>query len=554
MSDDDAPPSTRRVNTDGTAEALDGPISLIDTLAPTTRLPDDSRESSPGAEARRLTKAQTKLSVEGHLARRKYAEWQQERFPSDVVSTPTQEDPGKRPGISRTPSSQRLLASRTVQPDESEATDFAAQNGSESRQQVSADRHVSKRRPKPQPSETDILYENQRGMFFFGIPLYSHSSLLNFDPAAWQTKDLKDSAVNITNAQVPDPSWEWKMKSWHVDMSYDVDEEGWQYSFSFGRKWAWHGNHPWFHSFTRRRRWLRTRVSRKGYKQGKEGTMLAAHQLAGDYFTIHPQRDRSPVTTMANGSARARDSFVSQRTSTTAEEPPEDLGSIRSLLRALRLGHIDREKIEAVKKFVETGGEELAYLREHVPEIMSFLVFQTSKRQLLGFLQESAHNAQEHRNEHEAENKPEKEAETRRIDNLLNAVRAVEAEIKALEYWSDRTDAMQTSDEGNRKSEAQGDNAYDGASTAPTENDPVSKIKSISDKAELEFDPTHSALSPVDSGQTRNDRVSLDEKGKGKAIDIEERPKDFNGVSVRDHSDRGMPAETLFVPDEKRDE
>ena len=554
MSDGDAPPSTRRVNTDGAAEALDKPISLIDTLEPPTRVPDDSRESSPDAEARQLTKNRTNLSVKGHLARRKYAKWQQERFPSDVAFTPTQEEPGKRPGISRTPSSQRLLASGNVKPDESEATDFAAQNGSESRRRVSADRHVSRRRPKPQPSETEILYENQRGMFFFGIPLYSHSSLLNFDPAAWQTKDLKDSAMNITNAQVPDPSWEWKMKSWYVDMSYDVDEEGWQYSFSFGRKWAWHGNHPWFHSFTRRRRWLRTRVRRKGYKQGKEGTMLAAHQLTGDYFTIHPQRDQSPATTVVNGAARARDSFDSQRTSATVEEPPEDLRSIPSLLRALRLAHIDREKIEAVKKFVETGGEELAYLGEHVPEILSFLVFQTSKKQLLGFLQESARNAQNHRDEHEAESKPENEAETRRIDNLLNAVRAVEAEIKGLEYWSDRTDASKTSDEGKGKSEALGGNGYDGASTTPTKNDPVGKIRGIPEKAELEFDPSHSALSAEDSEQSPNDRVSSEEKDKGKAIDTEEHPRDVNGVSVRDPSDRSMPAETLFVPDKKEDE
>ena len=106
----------------------------------------------------------------------------------------------------------------------------------------------------------NVLYENQRGSFFCGIPLYSSNSLLNFDPAGWQTSPFQDSPMNITNSQLPDPSWEWVWRTWYVDMSYDVDEEGWQYSLSFRTGIAWHGNHPWFHSFVRWRRWLRKRV------------------------------------------------------------------------------------------------------------------------------------------------------------------------------------------------------------------------------------------------------------------------------------------------------
>lgn len=79
-------------------------------------------------------------------------------------------------------------------------------------------------------SHIDILYENQRGWFIFGIPLFSNKALWNLriDPAPWQDAKFRPSAVNITNAQVPDPSWVWDWNSWYVDMSLDVDEEGWQ--------------------------------------------------------------------------------------------------------------------------------------------------------------------------------------------------------------------------------------------------------------------------------------------------------------------------------------
>jgi len=107
--------------------------------------------------------------------------------------------------------------------------------------------------------QVDILYENQRGFFLCGIPHFSSNSLLNFDPSPWLDGQFKPSAVDITNAQVPDPNWEWSSRTWYVEMSHDVDEEGWEYSFWF-KNCSWHGTRPWFHSFVRRRRWLRQRV------------------------------------------------------------------------------------------------------------------------------------------------------------------------------------------------------------------------------------------------------------------------------------------------------
>jgi len=388
-------------------------------------------------------------------------------------------------------------------------------------------------------------------LFFFGIPLYSHSSLLNLDPAPWITKDLKDSAVNITNAQVPDPSWEWAWKTWYVDMSYDVDEEGWQYSFSFGRKWSWHGTHPWSHSYVRRRRWLRKRIRQHGATtKGKEGTMGAGHVLSGDYFTIHPKRDRSPASTLAT---TARMSHLSHENTADLDDASEEIKNVPNLFKSLRRANVDREKIDAVKKFVEHGGEELVYLEEQIPEIVSFLVFQTSRRQLLELLKHAADKAQKHRDEHDANDNPEGEAEKSRIDNLLKAVGAANEQIRGLEYWSDRKHALKTSDEPDGKSKAEKEiSAFDGASTVPTEDNPVDEIRGISEKAEVEHDPTPSAVHP---GNDVLDSASAESKGKGKAQEPDEEHDALaqnSGTTVREPSDR-MPADSLMVHDTKEE-
>lgn len=61
-------------------------------------------------------------------------------------------------------------------------------------------------------SVIDILYENERGGFLCTIPLFSGRALGNLDPSPWTNIAQKTSATNITNAQVPDPSWEWAWK------------------------------------------------------------------------------------------------------------------------------------------------------------------------------------------------------------------------------------------------------------------------------------------------------------------------------------------------------
>ena len=68
---------------------------------------------------------------------------------------------------------------------------------------------------------------------------------------------------------------------------------------------------------------------------------------------------------------------------------------------------------------------------------MSLLVFQNSRRQHLSTLMETIDTARAHRDSHRKSGITENEVEERRINNLLKAVEAADAECKKLEYWSD---------------------------------------------------------------------------------------------------------------------
>ena len=84
-----------------------------------------------------------------------------------------------------------------------------------------------------------------------------------------------------------------------------------------------------------------------------------------------------------------------------------------------------------------------------IPAIMSMLIFQNSRRQLLSTLMERFEAARTHRDEHEKEDKPEGEAEQRRIDYLLKAIEAADSECKKLEYWSDIKNLAEEGKAGN---------------------------------------------------------------------------------------------------------
>ena len=432
-----------RSQTDG-AQAYDHAINLVDTTKPRENLEEEGSSLSssiPRSDSGTLLSRQwTKSGLQKQLARRKYAKYQE----------------GKEDNSGSLPESG----------DESGNTE--AQNSQEGEPRRDSgrtgrlrDRIPFRKKAKATSREKldtfiDVLYENQRGAFFCGIPLYSSNSLLNFDPSPWQTANFKDSAVNITNFQLPDPSWVWDWKSWYVDMSHDVDDEGWEYSFSFNGVYSWHGTHPFLYSFVRRRRWLRRRVRIHPHRaDGKKNGMKNAHLLNEDYFTIHAKKGSRSRESSADRSTNNQSSVFPEINDGDGEE--EDLGeisNITALMAALRRSRVDREKIAAVKIFLDQGGDELFYLAEKMPEIMAIFVHQTSCRQLQSYLlQVLEETTNVDSNDKDTVNSKEDSgandtAHKLKIDNLLKAINAAGVHVNDLHYWSDLRDRAIGSEAG----------------------------------------------------------------------------------------------------------
>jgi hypothetical protein len=307
-----------------------------------------SRRSSDGFLGRRW-------SLREELTRRKYSKWQESRF---AVNT---EDDRNMIDEANTDNTQAEAAglSENIDRPQSQRVDSIV---------PATVREVGNDRSERY--EVDVLYENQRGAFVCGIPLFSHKSLLNLDPSPWVNSDFKDSPVDIMNAQVPDPSWQWSWKSWYVDMSPDVDEEGWQYSFSFSPTFPWHGTHVWFHSFVRRRRWLRKRARRySGHGPSGDGIGTAvkdSHMMNPDYFSIHSTRKKFRGSEDESIGIGIEPKGGNMGTTEPSLEDMSDIQDIASLMRALKKARIDREKIEAVERFLDQGGEEIFYLSDRV--------------------------------------------------------------------------------------------------------------------------------------------------------------------------------------------
>jgi len=216
-------------------------------------------------------------------------------------------------------------------------------------------------------SEIDVLYENQRGSFVFGMPLFSSQSLLNFDPAPWTNSLGRLSSVNITNAQVPDPSWEWAWNTWYVDMSHDVDEQGWQYSFMFQKKFAWHGTHPWFHSFVRRRRWLRKRI-RKDPELALGKYQAAPEQgkrLNANYFLISPRGEDQAQSELGERPGEQ------QPTDDLMDTLMSDIDDLPTLLRSLKYATVDREKINMVLTYMDKASADTQNFAEEVRNMIT---------------------------------------------------------------------------------------------------------------------------------------------------------------------------------------
>ncbi|KAL9085808.1 MAG: hypothetical protein Q9165_007440 [Trypethelium subeluteriae] len=511
-------------------------------------------------------------SLKTELTRRKYAKYQEGR--DSEPSTRSIKPESSKSGTFATVPEQQPLSAESAQAD-TEQQGFRIDKhlyrrgrnqihqGKKQISQIVKGRRAARKEPDAD-IVVDILYENQRGTFLFGVPFFSSNSLLQLDPKAWQTCDptdhrspsdtvidqpktqpspsansksphqkrahqplLRPSPVDITNAQVPDPCWEWGWPSWYVDMAHDVDEEGWEYSFSFGtppyRSYGWHGSQkPWWHAFVRRRRWIRMRRRQHahradgsivggetGVKSEREGHRV--HTSNSEYFTVRSSGNKGETGSLAQTSAIG--GWFPQHEGEETED--EEITDISALMKKLKKAAIDREKIGAVKRFLKDSGEDVYYLAEYVsprptslgslraithlshqmPQIMTLLVFQTSRRHLLALLMHTIASASHHRStQHSTPNSPtspqyatsptspaspasptshstsspqphlgpESPAEKHYIDSLLAAARVADREIRNLEFWSDIKDVVRDGGDSSLESPADWGDGWQG--------------------------------------------------------------------------------------------
>ncbi|CAN8106257.1 unnamed protein product [Discula destructiva] len=288
----------------------------------------------------------------------------------------------------------------------------------------------------------DILYENQRGGFLCGIPLFSPKALGQLDPPAWTNFAHKPSPTNIHNAQVPDPSWVWVWPEWHINKDVGVDDNGFEYSFMFAKTFSWHPPR-WYNSFVRRRAWTRQRTRR-------DPTSNDPHMLNAEYFTVRPSVD----TVRSGSKASSRRSRASMSFSSSFDGGEKlDIETIEMLMSVLSQARIDREKIEAVENFLDHGEEELSHLQHKMHDIMAIFVFQASRRVLLTKLSEVFDATLT-----EVE-KSDTERLQRRADTLKAAIKHADEECTRLEYWSDQKRLVIRGDTGTATDKCKGWNA-----------------------------------------------------------------------------------------------
>ncbi|KAF9906228.1 hypothetical protein EC991_000855 [Linnemannia zychae] len=256
-------------------------------------------------------------------------------------------------------------------------------------QSVAGDRRYFQCPGDPEPEGDvvyDFLYQHQRGAFFLGTPKFSSKSLLPVDPDEWTDQTFQTSAMDTSDYELPDPSWEWVHKSWLVDMTGDVDEDGWEYAMTFHGS-PWHGNYEIFRSFARRRRWLRLR-KRKGKSLGKPGALpertyppsvpnISQSQLDA---TIALQQDATPYSTI--------DQKTGKGISTGAGSLPLPLPSAKrvDLYQSLKKSHSDREKLAHVAQYVVRYPNDFDDMENRMDKYLNIFDYETSRREFISML------------------------------------------------------------------------------------------------------------------------------------------------------------------------
>ncbi|KAI0472887.1 hypothetical protein GGR56DRAFT_587581 [Xylariaceae sp. FL0804] len=313
------------------------------------------------------------------------------------------------------------------------------------------------RPPEKPETAIDVLYENQRGGFLCGIPLFSCAALGNLDPPAWTNFAHNASPTDIHNAQVPDPSWEWVWPEWRInrDECIDADPDGWEYSFMFSKKFSWH-RPKWYNSFVRRRAWTRRRIKKGfGYQANDE------HLMNPDYFTVSSKkRQRTTITSFEDleqqqqevgGASQDKSQGALDAILNDEEDDfqiPAKVKTAAELMPLLRRSRIDREKLEALENYIQNCTDDLRQLDDSMHEVLALFVFQASRKLLLSRLvrlhDEVAAAAAAAEGSRKGGEKPPSAVDNTKVENLAGAIRHADEEIRRLEFWSDIKDMAES--------------------------------------------------------------------------------------------------------------
>ncbi|KAJ2898956.1 hypothetical protein IWW38_001175, partial [Coemansia aciculifera] len=196
----------------------------------------------------------------------------------------------------------------------------------------------------------DVVLECQRGFNFLGKANFSAKLLHPMDPPPWCDSQMQLTLATVHSFQLPDPSWHWVSPRWLIDMTQEVDEDGWQYASRFSSSTSWHGRQSAATSFVRRRRWLRLRrrpkkndgglsdeeeeavvdaECRGTVKKEKKGIKAAAikikSKVSGGYVGSSPKSPTSPKAkvlayTLKDGKYRSH--ALKQQPQTSPPPPP----------------------------------------------------------------------------------------------------------------------------------------------------------------------------------------------------------------------------------------
>ncbi|KAK3812166.1 MAG: hypothetical protein J3Q66DRAFT_349576 [Benniella sp.] len=257
-------------------------------------------------------------------------------------------------------------------------------------QTTPGDRRYFKGPEDPEPEGNfvyDFLYQHQRGVFILGAPKFSSKSLLPIDPDEWTDQNFNTSAMNTTDYALPDPSWEWVHKSWLVDMTGDVDEDGWEYAMTFHGS-AWHGSYEVFRSFARRRRWLRLR-RKKGKPTGKPGPLperaypTSVQSAAWTKLDVSQSYLDDPSPFPPDDSATDEDPQGSGRGGSSSQ--PRDSKKV-DLYKAMKKARSDREKLSYAAQYVVRYPGDLEDLEKRLDRYLNLLDYENSRREFLSLI------------------------------------------------------------------------------------------------------------------------------------------------------------------------